>query len=97
MVYTVASAIFRGQGGPHVLTIIGFAVAGATYAFAKKQGARTGAAAVAATTTGVGSAVVGSFMITLATVVLPLAAEWQEVGYLYFKRGNKPKALRAGR
>jgi len=78
------------------LTIIGFAVAGATYAFAKKQGARTGTAAVAATTTGVGSAVVGSFMIGAAAFVLPIAAVGG-IGYLYFKRGNKPRALRAGR
>jgi len=96
VVYTVASAIFRGQEVRMFLTIIGFAVAGATYAFAKKQGARTGTAAVAATTTGVGSAVVGSFMIASATVVLPLAAIGG-IGYLYFKRGNKLKALRAGR
>jgi hypothetical protein len=78
------------------LTIIGFAVAGATYAFAKKQGLKTGTAAAAATTTGVGSAVVGSFVIASATVLLPLAAVGG-IGYLYFKRGNKPKALRAGR
>lgn len=79
-----------------ILSIIGFAVAGATYAFAKKQGARTGTAAVAATATGVGSAVVGSVVAATATVVLPLAAVGG-IGYLYFKRGNKPKALRAGR
>ena len=78
------------------LTIIGFAVAGATYAFAKKQGLQTGTAAAAATTTGVGSAVVGSFVIASATVLLPLAAVGG-IGYLYFKRGNKPKALRAER
>jgi hypothetical protein len=79
-----------------ILSIIGFAVAGATYALAKKQGARTATAAVAATATGVGSAVVGSVVVASATVVLPLAAVGG-IGYLYFKRGNKPKALRAGR
>lgn len=78
------------------LTIIGFAVAGATFAVAKKQGAKNRTAAVAATTTGVGSAVLASLVIASATVVLPLAAVGG-LGYLYFKRGNKPKALRAGR
>ena len=79
------------------LSIIGFAVAGATYALAKKQRARTGTAAAAATATGVGSAVFGSVVIASASVVLSLAAVGG-IGYLYFfKRGNKPKALRAGR
>lgn len=78
------------------MTVIGFAVAGATYAFARNKGARTGPAAVAATTTGVGSAVLGSLVLASAGVVLPLAAVGG-LGYLYFKRGNKPRALRAGR
>jgi len=78
------------------LSIIGFAVAGATYAFARKQGARTGTAAAAATTTGIGSFVVGSFVVASASFVLPIAAAGG-IGYLYFKRGNKPKALRVGR
>jgi hypothetical protein len=92
----VASAIFRGLEVRMFLSIIGFAVAGATFAFAKNRGARTGTAAAAATTAGVGSAVVGSLVLASATVVLPLAAIGG-IGYFYFKRGNKPKALRAGR
>jgi hypothetical protein len=79
-----------------LLAMIGFAVAGATYAFAKKQagvgrhrrrrrhghGRRLGGGRLAHDAS--------------ATVLLPLAAIGG-IGYWYFKRGNKPKALRAGR
>ena len=45
-----------------LLAMIGFGVAGATFAYAKKQRASNGTAAAAATATGVGTAVVGSLV-----------------------------------
>jgi ABC-type phosphate transport system permease subunit len=76
--------------------LIGFAVGGATYAFAKKKQASTGTAAATATAAGVGGMVVGSLVIGAATVVVPLAVAGG-VGYWLAKRGNKPRALGPGR
>ncbi|MBL8976088.1 MAG: hypothetical protein JNK56_36120 [Myxococcales bacterium] len=76
--------------------MIGFGVAGATFAYAKKQQASNGTAAAAATATGVGTAVVGSLVLAASSVLIP-AALVGGIGYWYFKRGDKPKALRAGR
>lgn len=80
-----------------LLAMIGFGVAGATFAYAKKQQATNGTAAVAATATGVGTAVVGSLVLAASSVLIPVALVGG-IGYLYFKRGDsKHKALRAGR
>ncbi len=79
-----------------LLAMIGFGVAGATFAYAKKQQASNGTAAAAATATGVGTAVVGALVVAARGVLVP-AAYVGGLGYWYFKRGDKPRALRAGR
>jgi hypothetical protein len=71
--------------------LIGCAVAGATYAYAKKQQTATAPAAGVAAVTGVGSAAVAS--VTLAFWPLILLGG---VGYLWLK-GSGPKALGPGR
>lgn len=79
-----------------LLAMIGFGVAGATFAYAKKKQVSNGTAAAAATATGVGTAVVGSLVVAASSVLIP-AAVVGGIGYWFFKRGDKPKALRAGR
>lgn len=71
--------------------IIGFAVAGATYAYAKKRKAPAGAAAGAAALTGVGSAGVAWAAFAFWPLVL-----LGGLGYLWV-RSSGPKALGPGR
>lgn len=78
-----------------LLAMIGFGVAGATFAYAKKQELSNGTAAAAATATGVGTAVVGSLVLAASSVLVPVAVVGG-IGYLYLKR-DKAKALRSGR
>lgn len=70
--------------------IIGFAVAGATYAYAKKRKAPAGTAAGAAALTGVGSAGAAYLAFALWPLVLLGGA-----GYLWLR--SRPKALGPGR
>lgn len=71
--------------------LIGCAVAGATYAYAKQRRTPTGAAAGAAAVTGVGSAAVASVAFAFWPLVL-----LGGVGYLWM-RNSSPKALGPGR
>jgi len=75
--------------------IVGLAVGGATFLYAKKRRSTNGKAAVAALTTGAGSAVV----TTLAMAVLPwlLIAGVGYGAYQIAKGDDKPKALPPGR
>ena len=78
-----------------LLAMIGFGVAGATFAYAKKQEASNGTAAAAATATGVGTAVVGTLVVAASSVLVPVAAVGG-IGYWFYRRGKGPKALRRG-
>ncbi len=77
-----------------LLTMIGFGVAGATFAYAKKKDASNGTAATAAAAMGVGTAVVGSLVVAASSVLVPVAAVGG-IGYWWVKRSNKGKALGA--
>ncbi len=79
-----------------LLAMIGFGVAGATFAYAKKQDASNGTAAAAATATGVGTAVVGTVVVAASSVLVPVAVVGG-IGYWFFKRGGKNKTLGTGR
>ena len=79
-----------------LLAMIGFGVAGATFAYAKKQEASNRTAAVAATATGVGTAVVGSVVVAASSVLVPVAVVGG-IGYWFYKREDKPLSLRDGR
>lgn len=72
--------------------LIGCAVAGATYAYAKQRKTPTGAAAGAAAVTGVGSAAVASVAFAFWPLVLLGGA-----GYLYLNSKSSQKALGPGR
>jgi len=78
-----------------MLLAIGFGVAGATFFYAKKQQASNGTAAVAATATGVGTAVVGTVVVAASSVLVPVAVVGG-IGY-WFVRRNKTKAPGTGR
>lgn len=71
--------------------LIGCAVAGATYAYAKQKQTPNGPAAGVAAVTGVGSAAVASVTLAFWPIIL-----LGGVGYLWL-RNSGPKALGPGR
>jgi hypothetical protein len=75
--------------------LVGLAVGGATFLYAKKRRATNGRAAVAALTTGAGTAVVTG--VALAVLPWLLIAGVGYGAYQLAKGDDKPKALPPGR
>ncbi len=73
-------------------TIVGLTVAGATYLYARKRDVSSGASAVAAAGTGIGSGVATSMIFSL----WPLALVGGALYYLGKKASSQPKALGPG-